>query len=496
MINTDAKPAVFSAASEVLAQRMLDALPMCALCWDEEYTLIACNEEAVRRFGLSSKQEYLDRFFELSPERQPGGEVSKDLAMRHVKDAFEKGYLRFEWLHRKLDGEPLPVEVTLRRVACDGVNIVVGFARDVRGFEANTATMREEDERTQLMFDATPLCCCLFDKNFNKIACNQEAADLFELPSKQDYLDKFFELSPEYQPCGRPTKEMAYAYLRKAFEEGYCRFEWMHQKLNGELMPAEIIAMRLKHRGEYIVAAYTRDLREYKKMMRAIAHKDALLLTVNNVAAILLKSEGDEFEKDLWRCMGMMAEVVHVDRVYIWKNHIQDGRLYSTQMYEWSEGAEPQQGGEYTVDISYSENIPGWEETLSQGHCINTIVNNLSAEEQAQLSPQGILSILVVPVILQDTFWGFVGFDDCHNERLFSEDEEAILRSGSLLIATALLRHEIAQKMQAASAKMKAVIENYTGIIWSVDKNNTITLFNGLYLKELGVTPDFLEGKN
>jgi PAS domain S-box-containing protein len=50
--------------------------------------------------------------------------------------------------------------------------------------------------------------------------------------------------------------------------------------------------------------------------------------------------------------------------------------------------------------------------------------------------------------------------------------------------------------MHADSARMKAVIENYTGIIWSVDKNNDITLFNGLYLKDLGVTPDFLEGKN
>jgi PAS domain S-box-containing protein len=44
-------------------------------------------------------------------------------------------------------------------------------------------------------------------------------------------------------------------------------------------------------------------------------------------------------------------------------------------------------------------------------------------------------------------------------------------------------------------AKLQAVINNYSGVIWSVDINGIITTFNGLYLKTIGVTPDFLEGK-
>ena len=48
----------------------------------------------------------------------------------------------------------------------------------------------------------------------------------------------------------------------------------------------------------------------------------------------------------------------------------------------------------------------------------------------------------------------------------------------------------------AALSKLKAVIANFSGVIWSVDRDNTITLFDGLYLSEIGVTPDYLEGKN
>ncbi|MCL2877620.1 MAG: ATP-binding protein [Acidobacteria bacterium] len=49
---------------------------------------------------------------------------------------------------------------------------------------------------------------------------------------------------------------------------------------------------------------------------------------------------------------------------------------------------------------------------------------------------------------------------------------------------------------RATVAKLHAVIANYSGVIWSVNRDNIITLFNGLYLSEIGITPDFLEGKS
>ena len=50
--------------------------------------------------------------------------------------------------------------------------------------------------------------------------------------------------------------------------------------------------------------------------------------------------------------------------------------------------------------------------------------------------------------------------------------------------------------LRASVAKLQAVISNYSGAIWSVDRDYKITLFDGLYLNAIGITPDFLEGKN
>ena len=51
--------------------------------------------------------------------------------------------------------------------------------------------------------------------------------------------------------------------------------------------------------------------------------------------------------------------------------------------------------------------------------------------------------------------------------------------------------------LHATNDRLNAIIMNYPGAIFSVDKQNEIiTLFNGLYLERIGVTPAFYEGKS
>ena len=202
-----------------------------------------------------------------------------------------------------------------------------------------------------------------------------------------------------------------------------------------------------------------RDLIENKKMITEIERRDNLLNTVNKAATILLNFVIGEFSETLYNCMGMISKSVEADRMYLWRNHSVNGRLYGTQIQEWSEGAEPQQNNEYTIDIPYDENMPEWEERLSKGEYINSIVRDMTPGSQAQLSPQGILSIFVVPVFLQDEFWGFVGFDNCHSERLFSKSEESILNSSCLLIANAFLRNEMDMRIRESASELETALE-------------------------------------
>jgi len=125
----------------------------------------------------------------------------------------------------------------------------------------------EADEQLQVLLDATPIVMNFWTRENKNINTNEEAVKLFELSSKQEYLDKFFDLSPEYQKDGRLSKEKAFENIQKAFNEGYFQFFWEHQKLNGEIIPCEVTLIRVKYQDDFIVAGYTRDLREMKKLI-------------------------------------------------------------------------------------------------------------------------------------------------------------------------------------------------------------------------------------
>ncbi|MCL2030708.1 MAG: transporter substrate-binding domain-containing protein, partial [Oscillospiraceae bacterium] len=217
------------------------------------------------------------------------------------------------------------------------------------------------------------------------------------------------------------------------------------------------------------------EITDIKKAQEELELRSNLLHALNRAGSFLMDADIDSFEDALYRSMAALAKAVTADRVRIWKNHTIDGKLHCTQLYEWSEGAPPQRGSQLTINVPYSETVPGWEETLSRGECINNLVRNLSPQAQAQLSAQGVLSFLAVPVLVNNQFWGQVGFDDCHRERIFTGEEESLLRSGSMLFTSALFRNEMVLDIRSTSARLESALEQVTDA-----HENMMTVLNSI----------------
>jgi len=354
----------------------------------------------------------------------------------------------------------------------------------------------EAQERARLMLDATPLGCTLIDAEFNCIDCNDEAVRLFKVSDKQEYMKHFYELSPTYQPDGQLSALKAKQYIRQAFDTGMVKVDWIHQLNDGTLMPAEIALVRIRYGDGYVVAGFSRDLREHNRMIKDIEQRDTLLSSVNNAITILLQAEVDEFETALWRSMGIMAEAVDVDRVRLWKNHIEDGKLHCTQLHEWSEGAEPTSGTPLTTEVSYDEDLYGWEEILARGDCINGLVRDLPSITQTRFLSQNILSLLIVPIFLEEEFWGFVGFNDCHRERVFTVNEESILRSAALLVANALLRNEMTQQLAMALEKTRAASQAKSNFLSNMSHEIRTPLNAIVGMTMIGKSSEDMDKKN
>jgi len=345
------------------------------------------------------------------------------------------------------------------------------------------------EERMQVMFNATPLVAYIFNKDFTIIDCNENAVKLFDLSSKQEFCQRFYDLLPEYQPDGRLTADIGREVTQKTLEEGSSRFEWTYKKFNGELIPCEITCVRVVYKNELNVVGYMRDLREEKKMLKVIQQRALLLDTVNSAATVLLSSNNfDSFETSLLRSFDLVGHCLDVDRVQIWRNEMFSDGMHFVLRYEWlSDYGKRCKPFPYGVHFSYASKKE-WESKFLRGENINAPLCELSEEDQAFLGYYQMKSIVIIPMFLEEKFWGFFSIDDCRCERTFSSEEISILTSAGLMMTSAVNRNIQAVKMREVEERTQIMIDAapFCAIFW--DKNLNLIDCNQEAVKMFGLS--------
>jgi len=315
--------------SDELVQTMMDTTPLMVNLWNKKYQNINTNAEALRLFNLSSKGEYLDRFFDLMPEYQPDGRLTKNKAFEVLNIVFEEGYYRTEWTHQNLNGELIPCEVTLVRIKYKDEFMVVSYARDLRESKAALEKIRQADECAQVLFGAAPMSVTLFDSKSDIIDCNQAALNMLGITDKREYCaDKLFKYSPPCQPDGTPSLEKALSVNKIARETGFCRFEWMHINANGESVPCEISLVGVKFNGQDSVAGYARDLREQQAIMRE-TRKAAMAEASNKAKSKFLATMSHEIRTPMNAILGITEIQLQDDSL---PTHVKEafGEIYNS----------------------------------------------------------------------------------------------------------------------------------------------------------------------
>lgn len=101
--------------------------------------------------------------------------------------------------------------------------------------------------------------------------CNQATLEIFKIDSVEDFT-KFHpvDLSPEFQPDGKPSVEKANRMIQIAFEKGRNFFEWMHRDSQGNDFLCEVLLSRVEINGQYYLQASVRDISDRVKMQKEV----------------------------------------------------------------------------------------------------------------------------------------------------------------------------------------------------------------------------------
>lgn len=109
------------------------------------------NPAALEMLGATKDQIAAAPPWELSPPFQPDGMDSGEKAVLMIEKAWENGSHRFEWTHRRMNGENFPVEVILTPVSFGDKKVLYTVWRDITKRKAAEKKLREAEERFRVI---------------------------------------------------------------------------------------------------------------------------------------------------------------------------------------------------------------------------------------------------------------------------------------------------------------------------------------------------------
>lgn len=147
---------------------------------------VDCNLAALNLLNYKNKESFLNLSPEnLSPELQPDGRKSSIKADEMMQIAMKNGFHRFEWNHKRKNGEVIPVEVSLTAVPVDGEILLHVVWWDISKRKQAEALLKESEERFRDLADMLPEAVFEADLELKITYANQKAYSLFGF-SKND----------------------------------------------------------------------------------------------------------------------------------------------------------------------------------------------------------------------------------------------------------------------------------------------------------------------
>lgn len=239
------------------------------------------------------------------------------------------------------------------------------------------------------------------------------------------------------------------------------------------------------------IAGTTQDVTEERILQIELEENLACQNVLSEIALKINRKE--TFENKINSVLKTLGETTNVSRAYIFENFNNNKKCKNT--YEWcAKGVRPQINN--LQNVNYAQEVPSFKKYLEKNEKIySEDVSEMPEDLRDILEPQDIKALVCYPLMVENEFFGFIGFDETRNPRKWSRSENRLLETASGIIANAF-RENIANKALALSEKkFRSLTEAIADPYVVFDQQLKYIYWNDSYEKENGLKSGDLKGK-
>lgn len=165
--------------------------------------------------------------------------------------------------------------------------------------------------------------------------------------------------------------------------------------------------------------------------------------------------------------IGILGKKMNVSRVYVFEN-TEDDR-FCNNTFEWCNDRITPEIQNLQM-ISYETDIPGYPENFNeQGIFYCPDVSALPDRAREILEPQGVKSMLQCAIRQEGQFRGYIGFDECSEQRMWTQEEISMLTFFSDILSIFLQKYREQETLRIQAEELRTLLDNQNSWIYIVD---------------------------
>jgi PAS domain S-box-containing protein len=177
---------------------------------------------------------------------------------------------------------------------------------------------------------------------------------------------------------------------------------------------------------------------------------------------------GGSWEQNVAPVLAELGEAADVSRAYVFRNlEGPEGTLLMDLCFEWTApGVSPTITNPDNRGYPYIPEYAHYVGKLNSNEAVTLSVSDALPVDRADLVEEGTLSTAFLPIFEGDRWWGFLGFDDCLVERVWSGAELDALRAAAATLGAAVRLDRVNRASRVVEERYRALVEQIPTVIY------------------------------